>query len=87
MAVSVVSAYVVVELDVTVELVPITTCKIRKAPRRLFNDEAGKTVAAVKAVGKFVGVAIFNSLYHLCCLKDCYLGQTRSTAVVVSHLK
>jgi hypothetical protein len=53
-----VSAYVVVEFDVTVVVVPWTTCRILNAPRRLFNDDAGRTVAAVNDAGRLVGVAI-----------------------------
>jgi len=53
-----VSAYVVVEFVVMVVVVPCTTCRIRNAPRRLFSDDAGRTLAAVNDEGRLVGVAI-----------------------------
>jgi len=86
-AVRVVSANVVVELLASVVVVPMTTCKIRKAPRRLFNVAAGSTVAAVNAAGRFVGVAIVNSLSRRCRLVVNYQAQTRRTVVEVSRRK
>lgn len=71
-AVSVVSAYVVVELLVAVDVEPITTCRIRKAPRKLLSDDAGKTVAAVNDAGRLVGEAMISTLSDRCRLKDCY---------------
>ena len=48
---------------VVVEYVPITTCKTRNAPRKLFIV-ADARVLEVNDAGRFVGVAMFFPLYQ-----------------------